>query len=474
MTSETIPGHQINPGEKKNESGLKLVENKDYSEPSPIIILSIDNDGKILLLEGKNLENIGIRKNEFIGKNIFNILPYENAFLARIKTIFIKEENTSLIEVNSRHFDVFYTYLRNANDEAAGILCNAKDITDEIRVKEELQNQKAYFSQLFDNSPEGIVILDKNDIIINVNKGFEDLFGYTLNEVKGKFINEIIVPDKLAEEATDLSDNVRSGETIKHETERKHKDGSIIQVSVLGYSINFSDNNKGVYGIYRDITNRKKYEEQIKKSLFEKEVLLKEVHHRVKNNLQIIGSLLNFQTKFIKDNDALEKFKISQNRIKSIALIHEKLYQTKNISRIEFSGYAKSLTQHIFDVFGTNTGKINTKINANNIFLSVDTAIPCGLIINELVTNSLKYAFPDEKSGEININLDYQNSKYILTIRDNGIGLGDKIDFNNKDTLGLQLVNTLIYQLNAEMSIDRSDGTSYCITFSNMNYENRI
>ncbi len=212
---------------------------------------------------------------------------------------------------------------------------------------------------------------------------------------------------------------------------------------------------------------RRRAEEQLKASLQEKEVLLKEIHHRVKNNLQIISSLLNLQSEYIQEKQYLELFKISQNRIKSMALIHEKLYQSKDLARIEFSEYIRDLVASLFCSYEIKSNAIALKIDADEVFLGIDVAIPCGLILNELVLNSLKHAFSNCDSGEIHIQL-YSNKEndFIFIISDNGIGFPQKIDFRNTESLGLQLVNTLTNQLGGTIELNGKDGTEFKITFT--------
>ena len=211
---------------------------------------------------------------------------------------------------------------------------------------------------------------------------------------------------------------------------------------------------------------RKRTEEWIKASLKEKEVLLKEIHHRVKNNLQIISSLLNLQSEYIKDEQDLEMFKVSQNRIESMALIHEKLYQSEDLAQIEFSEYIRDLVASLFCSYELNLDVIELKINVEQIFLNIETAIPCGLIINELVLNSLKHAFPAGKLGEVYINL-YENDEKEITliISDNGIGFSQDFDFRNTRSLGLQLVNALINQLGGTIEFNGSAGAVFKIIF---------
>jgi len=212
---------------------------------------------------------------------------------------------------------------------------------------------------------------------------------------------------------------------------------------------------------------RKCAEEQLKASLQEKEVLLKEIHHRVKNNLQIISSLLNLQSEYIQDKQYLELFKISQNRIKSMALIHEKLYQSKDLARIEFAEYIQDLVNSLFGSYKVNSDTITLKIDVEQVFLGLDAAIPCGLILNELVLNSLKHAFPTGNSGEINIQFYLNNeNKFNLIISDNGIGFPQDFDFINAESLGLQLVNALTNQLEGTIELNGRVGVEFKITFT--------
>jgi PAS domain S-box-containing protein len=457
-----------------NQTNLQLVD-FDANDISAVLFFSIDNDGQILLLEGNAAKELEIDKDLLIGANIYDIGASENRLLNHIRILLLKGICNTVIVKDDKYYEIFFTSLKRRDGEVHGVLGLVKDVTEDTKFKEELGVQKIYFSQLFENSPQAIVILDNHYNIININKGFENLFQYKIEEVKGSNIKEVIVPEENKEESEETMDRVLKGEVAKLEGIRNRKDGTAVNVSILVYPVSFEDGKVGLYAIYSDITDRKIHEQQIKDSLLEKEVLLKEVHHRVKNNLQIIASLLNFQARFVSDPSALKMFQESQNRVKSISLIHEKLYQTKDLSRIEFAGYIKSLVSHLFLAFNIKPDKIGFTVNANNLFLSVDTAIPCGLIINELVTNSLKYAFTDDIKGQVTINLSYNNmSEYELMIKDNGICLPEDIIIGKTQTLGFLLVNTLITQLDAKVDIIRDNGTTFLIKFKNLNYKGRL
>jgi two-component sensor histidine kinase/CheY-like chemotaxis protein len=234
---------------------------------------------------------------------------------------------------------------------------------------------------------------------------------------------------------------------------------------------------------------RQQAEEELRKSLREKDVLLQEIHHRVKNNLQIISSLLRLQSSYIKDTEALEMFKDSQNRVRSMALIHEKMYQTENLAKIDFSEYIRSLIDDLFRTYKIQSDNVGLKIEVDDVHLGLDTAIPCGLIINELVTNALKYAFPkesglkiaDAESKKIEILLKSRkcvkkdkSKKAIepenealcsLIIADNGIGYKKEVDLQHPESLGLKLVTALVDQIGGKIEKLAGEGTIYQINF---------
>ena len=213
-----------------------------------------------------------------------------------------------------------------------------------------------------------------------------------------------------------------------------------------------------------EITVLKQIEEQIKESLVEKEMLLGEIHHRVKRSMQSFSSLVGLQSGYFRDQ-IIEKLKDSQNHIKSIALVHEKLYESKDLKRIDFSEYIQNLTDDLFRSYGVDQNLIKLKINIDDVSLDIDTTIRLGLIINELVSNSLKYAFPDDRKGEIQIDSHSDDGKFTLKVSDNGIGFPKDLDFQKTETLGLQLVGTLVRQLDGTIELDRITTTEFKIIF---------
>ncbi|MBD2093835.1 GAF domain-containing protein [Trichocoleus sp. FACHB-591] len=220
--------------------------------------------------------------------------------------------------------------------------------------------------------------------------------------------------------------------------------------------------------VQNELAERKRAEEQLKLSLKEKEVLLKEIHHRVKNNLQVISSVLRLQSDYVKDDKILALFNDSQNRIRSMALIHEKLYQSSNLLKINFDEYIRDLTENLIRSYVAFASTVTLTTNAIGVWLNIDTAIPCGLIINELVSNALKHAFSGSNpDNEIQISITSGNdNQFTLIVRDNGMGFPEDIDFRNTESLGLELVCVFTEQLDGAIALDRSNGTAFVITFS--------
>ena len=243
-------------------------------------------------------------------------------------------------------------------------------------------------------------------------------------------------------------------------------DGKTIDIEAS--TVRFSFYGKSaVLTLARDITDRKRAEEQIKASLKEKEVLLKEIHHRVKNNLQIVSSLLYLQSRKTSDDQVLSVLMESQTRVRSMALIHEKLYQCDDLANINLADYIRSLTSYLLNSYGVASHMVKLSVNVETAPLGLDRAIPCGLIINELVSNALKYAFPQGRRGEILVDLLHDGGgKLILTVKDNGVGLPENMDIEDTPSLGLQLVSTLVKQLDGIIEVDRRGGTEFKMILS--------
>jgi PAS domain S-box-containing protein len=314
---------------------------------------------------------------------------------------------------------------------------------------------------------DAVFTLDAEARFAFSNAAGERLTGYRLDELLGHPFMDLVSPEHLPE----LIERFRraiAGEVISPHvwTEMIRKDGSRVPIELSMANLILDGRIIGRVGVARDITDRQRAEEQIRASLQEKEVLLKEIHHRVKNNLQIISSLLNLQSQYISDPHALQMFIDSQNRVKSMALIHEILFRSRDLTKIDFAEYVKTISVQIFRSYGVFSKKIGLEIDVNDTVLDVDTAIPCGLIVTELVSNSLKHAFVDGREGLIYIKLFSDDTGMLtLIVRDNGIGLPKHVDLLHVDSLGLKLVGALANQLAGAVEVDSSSGTTFKITF---------
>lgn len=306
-------------------------------------------------------------------------------------------------------------------------------------------------------------------------EGLHGAFGFPIfsgSEILGVivfFSHQIQQPEEdLRQMMTDIGSQVGQFIERKWAEEGLRKAHDELERRVEARTIELSKSNQR---LLQQIKERKRAEQQIKASLKEKEVLLKEIHHRVKNNLQVISSLLNLQRGSIKDPQTLEIFQESQNRVESMALIHEQLYRSKDLSQIDFADYIRNLVANLFCSYEVRANAITLKINVDNVLLDINAAIPCGLIINELIANSLKYAFPVGKDGELWIQFSSKDDKFTLIVADNGVGIPKDLDFQNTNSLGLQLVNALTEQLEGNIKLDNSVGTKFIITFTKKSRE---
>lgn len=296
-----------------------------------------------------------------------------------------------------------------------------------------------------------------------VNDGFIRLMGMSKEKVVGKKLDEIQVYNNIHSEM-DLAIKDKHSRIFESNVTTHHLENIWIS-STLTPIYDEKDNLKKLVLVDTNITSSKKMQQQIEQSLKEKEVLLKEIHHRVKNNLQIIISLLNLQSGYIKDEVTLKAVKDGQNRVRSMALVHEKFYQANELTEIDFGEYVEKLSQFLYQSYGDKTDRINVIVESDRVSLDMDTAMPCGLLVNEIVSNAYKYAFPGSMEGEIKIQLSRNDGKVTMKISDNGIGLPEGFSIENAESLGMQLIQALTSQIDGELSVSREGGASFTITF---------
>jgi PAS domain S-box-containing protein len=325
-------------------------------------------------------------------------------------------------------------------------------------------------SRILDIADDAIISIDEQQRIIMFNQGAEKIFGYSAREAFNQLI-DILLPDGVAAQhgrhVREFAESQLAARRMgdRGEISGRRKDGSIFPAEASISKVDVGG--RRIYTvILRDVTQRRAAHEKIRASLREKEVLLQEIHHRVKNNLQVVSSLLSLQSRGVLDEETRQKFKESQNRVHTMALIHEQLYQSPSLSRIDYPQYIRQLGAHLFRSYRVSSSRIELQTRIDDLRLSVDLAVPCGLIINELVSNSLKYGFPDGRGGTIRIELHQQpDGRATLTVADNGVGLPEEVGFWSTQTLGLRLVGTLVRQLEGNVEVDRSEGTSVQVTF---------
>jgi PAS domain S-box-containing protein len=340
--------------------------------------------------------------------------------------------------------------------------------------EESLRESEKRYRTLFENSREVIAITTPEGKIIDINPYGLEFFGYTRKEMLELNTQELYADPSQREhflEEVKEKGFVRDFEVKLHNKNGEERD------CLLTFTLweEIRKNTFGYQGIIRDNTKKKLADDQVRASLLEKETLLKEIHHRVKNNLQIISSLLNLPLRKIQDPLAVEIFKESQNRVKTMAFIHEQLYQSQDLSRIDFAKYVQNLTANLVNSFGFRAGGVQLNFEIEQIFLEINLAIPLALILNELISNCLKYAFPStgEELGpdlfqpEIRVSLhNIKENEYVLTVRDNGVSFPQGWDVEQSPSLGLRLIRALTVQINGGFEIHSNQGTEFVLRFS--------
>jgi PAS domain S-box-containing protein len=369
--------------------------------------------------------------------------------------------------------------IRNQAGEVYRVVGIAEDISGRKLAEKAIRESEERFRQLAENIQDcfWLVSADFTDLLY-LSPAYEQIWGRSREELYADPLKwmEWVHPEDiyLLQEAMG---RVLQGESTSTEYRIFLPDGTIRWVCDRAFPIYDYESGKiyRIAGICEDISDRKFTESRIQAALREKEVLLKEIHHRVKNNMQVVSSLLQLQAQYIEDEPTLALFEESQTRIHSMALIHEQLYQSEHLDRIDIASYVEDLVANLYQSFGCGNTSIQFNLNVEPIYLNIETAIPCGLIINELVSNSLKYAFPQSLAGEININFhEISCQQFHLSIQDNGSGFPADFDVETSETLGLRLVRMLIHQLDGSLVIDSECGTCYHISFVELNYRRRI
>lgn len=492
-----------------------LQESEEYQKTilstvqTGIIVIDAETK-KIIDINKAALRLIGAQRDKVIGHICHKFICPANEKQCPIIDLNQVVDNSEriLLNINNEEISIIKTVAQITLKGRKCLIESFIDITELRSAENALRKSEAALRSFFNSNDVFMSIMEliDNDIIyILPNRRMAEFFGSCVEDITGKHLAELDVsPDLQNFWINKLKECLKTGKTVNIEfdlsnnTYERWYQGSISQIK--------GKSSKKLFSFAAvEITENKLMEDKIKTSLKEKELLLHEIHHRVKNNLQIISSLLNLQSRYIHDNETLNAFKESQNRVRSLAMIHEKLYKSSSLVKIDFKEYITDLADNLFYTYKINSRTIKLNMDIDNIFFDIDTAIPCGLIVNELVTNCLKHAFPsltaegcasvnaplagptalndkplNELSNnltimsEINIKLNQVDGNFVLSIGDNGIGMPKDFNFTNTNSLGLQLVNNLVDQLDGTITLDSTEGTEFRIIFRKLKYKERL
>jgi PAS domain S-box-containing protein len=461
---------------KKTQTKLATTQkfNKSIIESSLDMIVATDIDSRINEFNAAAQKTFGYTREEIIGEPVSIIYADEEEY-KQVQDILHKEGLCSHEIVNKRKDgSLFISFLsastlKDEEGKVFGAMGVSRDITAAKKAEEELKLSEERHRAVYDQAYIGIARIGRVGRFLLVNQRLCDMFGYASEELYKKAFFELTHPSEVGESLKKW-DALLSGE-IKNFTSEQiylHKNGSQIYANLTVSLVRDTTGSPNYYvAVFEDITVRKQQEKELQESLKEKEVLLKEVHHRVKNNMQVISSILNLQSSYIKDEAAIEMLKESQDRIKSMAFIHESLYQGKNLSHVKFSEYVRNLVSNLFHTYGINKSGLKLKFDLDEVFLNLDTSIPCGLILNELISNALKYAFKDRETGTLSVTLKkLEGGKLKLEIADDGKGFPKEINWKDTESLGLQLVVTLAGQIRGDIQMETKKGTTFTIVFN--------
>ncbi len=452
---------------KDSEEKFREVFNKVNDIITLIELKADGRAGKYIEVNEVAIETLGYSIDEFIqmtpadiGKkgevtrDEVNILLKEGRVTFE-RTYITKDGKEIPVEINSHIFDF------KGKKVALSV---ARDITYRKKAENAIRESEEKYRSLIESAKDPISVMDFNGIFILANSAGAHSLNMEPSELVGKSLMDIF-PESADQQIESIRKVFKTGKGLEIELPVMHE-GVVGWYSTSIQPLFGPENNvKSVQTISRDITEIMETQKKLQVALEQKEMLLKEIHHRVKNNLMIISSLLSIQSRFIKDKEALGIFKESQNRAKSMALIHERLYRSTDLKRIDIGDYIRTLSNDLFHTYVVNSQKIQIKLDVEDVMVDINTAIPLGLIINEIITNALKHAFPNDMQGTLLISFHRIDDKLKLEVSDDGIGFPKDLDYKNTSSMGLQLVNSLSNQIDAELNVFMEKGTCFQIIF---------
>ncbi|MEN9231271.1 MAG: PAS domain S-box protein [Thermostichus sp. DG02_5_bins_236] len=445
-------------------------------ELAPITKAMTNLKGEYLQINSAFTQTLGYTLADLQGKTILDIThpddvaaTVENSNRLLTGAVHQCEQEKRYLHKNGQIVNAILriTLVRTAQGDPSYFLSQILDITERKQAEAALSQSELSLRGIFEQSALGIAIMDQRGYAIKVNPALKEMLGYSAGELATMSFCDFTHPED-APKNWQLFQEILNGQREHYRLEKRyiHRNGQVFWCRLAVSCVRDSDGkNLFAIGIFEDITEEKQAEFQIQAALQEKEILLREIHHRVKNNLQIISSLLRLQADQIKSRKYARVFKDAGSRIQAMSLIHEGLYQSTSLAAVDLNQYLHNLISNLFHSYGVNPESIRASIRAEGIRLNIDEAVLCGLIINELVTNSLKYAFPKGRSGEIRVHFSQTRKSTQLRVSDNGIGLPPDFDFKETQSLGLQLVATLTEQLEGKIESKNKVGTTFIITF---------
>ncbi len=494
------------------ESRLRESEERyrTLAESSQDLIFILNSDRTLAYINSFGAQLLGIQPTNSPEINLAKNPPITEKFKQlepSIKQVFglnapVRVEDELVYNGGKLWLDTLLVPLRDNLGKICQILGVARDITQLKSIEQSLRKTQGQLRQrekllrlTLEQAPIGIVTCDLSGNFLHFNPAFSQILGYSSQELKQMSWEHITATNDLQIQEK-YQQKLLDGELRNFQLENCYRrpDGTKIQGIIRVALIRDAQGSPMHYvAQLEDVTERKKAEAKIQASLREKEVLLKEIHHRVKNNLQIVSSLLDLQAEYIQEPEILEKLEDSKHRLLAMSLIHETLYQSENLAQVDFSDYIERLATNILFAQSTDYDQIKLEFDLEPVFLNLETAIPCGLLLNELITNSIKHAFP-EREGSICIELHYQSPetastgdhtncqtpKIMLRYYDNGIGLPANMNFKETKSLGLTLIHDLTQQLRGDLAINSSNGsngsngTQFTLIFSELKYLQRI
>ena len=358
------------------------------------------------------------------------------------------------------------TIIRDGDGNVIGFQGSIKNITERKQMDEALKQSEAKYRRMVQTANEGVIVLDTSTQMTLVNQQMADMLGYTIEELLGRKLESLLFEEDLSDHQAQMTLGAQ-GQNAVYERCFRRKDGSRLWTLISATSTTDAEGNfDGAFSMITDITERKRAEAKIHAALEEKETLLREVHHRVKNNLQVIIALIKMQARSIQDAGTTQFLKALEGQAHTMALVYEQLYQSKNLAQVNMAQYLGQLTANVLDTYGRRDA-IQLHLDAS-LALDVAQATPCGLIVNELFSNILKYAFPPgfEEIPTVNITLRQDGETYYLTVSDNGVGFPPGYDWRASQSMGLRLINLWVtHQLGGTLTINGKPGTTFAIVF---------